>query len=101
MPTKPQFDCDTVFPRIALYIREAEGYIEHGDLVAILMDDGVVRGIAPDIKTAFRVAQKAVGLFSAHFTMKRTKFGMESYRREFSRKREGDYWAYASREKTR
>jgi len=40
------------------------------------------------------VAEKATGIFSQHYTMERTKYGMDEYRREFVRRRDGNYWAY-------
>jgi len=94
MPKRPLFDCETLFPRIAAIIREAKGYIASYDILLKLAHDPVVREIAPDSKTAFRIAEKAAGLFGQHYTMERTKYGMDEYRREFVRKRDGNYWAY-------
>ena len=47
MPSKLQFDCDTLFPRVAVYVREADGYINHWELVGKLMYDALVRTYAP------------------------------------------------------
>jgi hypothetical protein len=33
MPKKPLFDCETLFPRIAAIIREADGYIAYYEIV--------------------------------------------------------------------
>jgi hypothetical protein len=47
MPIKLQFDCDALFPRVGFYVREADGYIEHWELVEKLMYDALGRTYAP------------------------------------------------------
>jgi len=88
MPKKPLFDCETLFPRIANIIREPGGCIASHDIMLKLSHDPVVREIAPDNKTAFLVAEKATGIFGQHYTMERTKYGMDQFRHEFTRVRE-------------
>jgi len=97
MPNKPLFDCEILFPRIAAIIRKADGYIDYYDIVENLMNDPVFRELEPDPKIAPIKAQKVVGAFSKQYTMKRLRFGMEMYRREFVRKRDGLIWAYKAK----
>ncbi len=47
MRSKLQFDRETLFPRVAVYVREADGYIDHLELVKTLMYDALVRTYAP------------------------------------------------------
>jgi hypothetical protein len=98
MTKKPLFACETLFPRIAAIIHEADGHIAYYEIVEKLAHDPVVRSYATETVTPSHIASRAMGLFSQHYTMKRTNFGMESYRREFVRKRDGDVWAYKAKE---
>jgi hypothetical protein len=68
-------------------------------LVEKLVDDALVRERTTDSKEAWRMAEKMVGVFSAYFTKGYEKYGMDKYRREFSRKRVGGVWAYRLRER--
>jgi hypothetical protein len=101
MPKKPSFDAATAFHRIASLIRTTgtERYISHWELVEKLVDDAVVRERAADTKEAWRTAEKMVGVFSPYFTKGYTKYNMDQYRKEFSRKRIHGVWAYRLKEK--
>ena len=98
MTKQPQFDYQSIFPRIAAIIRAAEGYIDSYDIFENLMNDPLFRELEPDPKTASIKAQKVVDMFSKQYTLKRLKFGMERYRREFVRERDGVIWAYKVKE---
>jgi hypothetical protein len=93
---KPSFDAATAFHRIASLIRTTgtERYITHGELVETLMDDALVRKNAAVSNEAWRTAEKMVGVFSAYFTKGYTKYDMDNYRKEFTRKRVRGVWAY-------
>ena len=84
-------DCETVFPRIAAIISEANRYIASCDIVLKLTHEHVVWEIAPEYETAFPIANNATGRFGQHYTMELTRFGMGWCRREFSRLRDGNY----------
>ena len=98
-PKKPQFNADTVFPRIAHYLRSTgtEGYITHWKLVEKLVDDPIVREHASDEGMPLGIATKMVGVFSSYFTKGYTKYDLNQYRTEFAHKRIGGVWAYTVR----
>jgi hypothetical protein len=91
MPKKPSFDAATTFPRISDLIGKvgSERYIRHWGLVEKLMTEPIVRARASDENTPLGIATKMVGVFSSYFSKDYTKYNMNQYRREFSRKRVG------------
>lgn len=97
MPKKPKIDCAALFPKIAGIIRQdgRDRYLNHWNIAQRLQHDDFVKSLATPTRHELDIGSKAVALFGAQYTMKRTRFGMDRYRREFSRKREeGDCWAY-------
>ena len=98
MTKKSQFDCETIFPRTACIISEADGYIAYYEIVEKLVDDPAVRSYATETSRPSHIASKALGLFSQHYTMKRKRFGMDHYRQEFTCYRDEGIWTYKVKE---
>lgn len=100
MPKPNQFDPEVVFPRVALYIRNAgTTYIEHRELVKLLEEDEVIRSHVQQMQEGGYkgglqdIATKMVGFFSRCWT---DGFGplMDEYQNTFVRDRIKNRYAY-------